>query len=273
MRASRKRAGPDAGHLFVLDEREGGVVVLTFSGHARELLGMDLEEVAPLLAFFEQKPRCPPKAVVLHAPASVLAPESMDRILARHGVPAARPAETGTPLDAHDFVREMNVLQRFIAAVRQEEAIVIVTLSGRMVLSLFGPPLACDFRIADETFMLTNRMVDYSFMPLGALPWFLTRAVGRVKARELMMKPAEIGVIAAAQLGLVDRVVPKDHLLDAACELAAELAAHPYGNREALKQTSFVSGVSLEEYREKEGELFNRSLARRPLPGTGNQRT
>jgi enoyl-CoA hydratase/carnithine racemase len=254
-----------------LDEREGGVAVLTFSGHARDLLGMDVKHIAPLLAFFEHEAKSSTKAVVLHAPSSVLGPESMDGVLARHGIPQEGSAQSGKRMDPLDFVREMNVLQRFIAAVRQADSVVIMTLSGRMVLPLFGPPLACDFRIAAEDFALINRMIDYSFMPLGSLPWFLTRAVGRGKARELMMGPAEIGALTAAQLGLVDHVVSKDCLLDAACALATAIAGHPYGNREALKQTSFVSGVSLEEYRKREGELFNRSIARLHLSHYGNQ--
>ena len=43
-------------------------------------------------------------------------------------------------------------------------------------------------RIVSADFTLVNRMVDYSIIPLGGMPWFLARMVGKVQANELMQQ-------------------------------------------------------------------------------------
>ena len=137
----------------------------------------------------------------------------------------------------------------------------VVTLSGRMALPLLGPVLACDYRIASDDFTLVNRMVDYSIIPLGGMPWFLTQMVGRKQAAELMRQENEINAKDVLKLGLVEKVVPPDGLLDAAVAWAQDIADRPFGNREALKQTAIATGDSLDEYLVREQKLFNLSVA------------
>lgn len=83
--------------------------------------------------------------------------------------------------------------------------------------------LACDLRIAaaSASFVLT-------FTAIGLLPdmgatWRLPRLVGTGKAKELIMLGSRVGAEEAERIGLINRVVPDDSLLDAAMEWASHL--------------------------------------------------
>jgi len=251
-------------------EVKGSVAVLTFCNRARDLLGMNLAAIDPLWEFFSEQRRHPSKAIVFHLPAFAFGPESMDRILQLHGIQSDGHAHSKYTVDEDDFVKQMNVMRNLIQAIRNTEALVVVTLSGRMILPLLGPVLACDYRIVSDDFTLVNRMVDYSITPLGGMPWFLTRMVGKKQADELMRQENEIDAEDVLKLGLVERVVSPDGLLDAAVAWAQDIADRPFGNRKALKQTAIAAGDSLDEYLVREQKLFNLSVARQqPSSGSG----
>jgi enoyl-CoA hydratase/carnithine racemase len=91
-------------------------------------------------------------------------------------------------------------------------------LGGGFVLSLY-----CDLRIAAD---------DVSFgwpeMTLGAYPGsgtlaLLPRIVGRSKAKEMLFTTRRFGADEALAMGLVERVVPRAGLLDAALDWAREM--------------------------------------------------
>lgn len=67
-------------------------------------------------------------------------------------------------------------------------------------------------------------------LQLGILPGFggtqrLPRLVGLQTAAQMMLTSQPVNDKKAAKLGLVDAVVPKEKLLEAACAWAAEIAA------------------------------------------------
>ena len=252
-------------------EIKGPVTVLTFSNRARDLLGMNLSAIDPLWGFFSEQEQHPAKAVVLHLPDSALGPESMDRILCAHGIQRNVHVHGKCRFDETDFTRQMNVMGRLIRAIRSTEALVVVTLSGNMTLPLLGPVLACDYRIVSDDFTLVNRMVDYSIIPLGGMPWFLTRRVGKKQADELMRQENEIDAEKTLKLGLVEKVVSSDSLLAAAVTWAQDMADRPYGNREALKQTAIAADDSLDEYLVREQKLFNFSVAKQQPLSTSEE--
>ncbi len=251
----------DSRPLFTT-EIKGPVTVLTFSNRARDLLGMNLSAIDPLWGFFSEQERNPSKVIVFHLQASALGPESMDRILHAHGIRSDGHAQDRYSFDETDFVKQMNVMRNLVQAIRNTEALVVVTLSGQMALPLFGPVLACDYRIAADDFTLVNRMVDYSIVPLGGMPWFLARMVGKKQAGELVRQENVMDAEEVLKLGLVEKVVSADRLLATAVAWAQEMADRPYGNREALKQTAIAVGDSLDEYLDREQKLFNFSVVK-----------
>lgn len=252
-------------------EIKGSVAVVTFCNRARDLLGMNLSAIDPLWGFFSEQERHPSKAIVVHLPTSALGPESMDRILQAHGIQSDGHAHGRYAFDGTDFTRQMNVMRNLIQAIRNTEALVVVTLSGQMALPLLGPALACDYRIVSDDFTLVNRMIDYSITPLGGMPWFLARMVGKIQADELMRQENEMDAEEVLKLGLVEKVVPSDSLLAAAVTWAQDMADRPYGNREALKQTANAAGDSLDEYLDREQKLFSFSVAKQQPTGNSGE--
>ncbi len=84
--------------------------------------------------------------------------------------------------------------------------------------------LPCDLRIAAE-----GAKLGLTFAKLGLLPGLgsthlLPRLVGRARALELVMSARVIRAEEAAEIGLVNRVVPGDALLDEARRTAAAMA-------------------------------------------------
>ena len=87
--------------------------------------------------------------------------------------------------------------------------------------------LAADLIVASETAYFLQAFSRIGLVPDGGAAWLLTRAVGRVRAMELMLLGDRLPAAQAFEWGLINRVVA-DEVLDAtAMELAQSLASGP----------------------------------------------
>jgi enoyl-CoA hydratase/carnithine racemase len=103
---------------------------------------------------------------------------------------------------------------------------VIVAVNGPAVGVGVTMILPMDIRIASESARFGMVFVRRGVVPELVSPWFLPRIVGVSKAAELMYTGRIIGAQEALECGLVSRVVPDSELMDAARELASEIAIH-----------------------------------------------
>lgn len=87
--------------------------------------------------------------------------------------------------------------------------------------------LACDLRIAAEGSYLLQAFVRIGLVPDSGSSWFLTRLVGYARAFEIASLGDKIPAEQALQLGLVNRVVPAEALMDEATKLARQYASGP----------------------------------------------
>lgn len=94
-----------------------------------------------------------------------------------------------------------------------------VAAAGGLLLALYS-----DIIIASEdaTFMVPD--VRLGILPIYRLSKKLTRAVGTFRAKELLMTGQPIDAVTAERIGLVNRVVPHDLLMDESMKLAERLA-------------------------------------------------
>lgn len=95
--------------------------------------------------------------------------------------------------------------------------------------------LPCDIRIASEQARLSMRFVRVGVIPELASTHILSHIVGVSHALELMLSGRIIDAAEAGRIGLVNRVVPHDTLLDAAIDTAAEIAFNPTESLLAIK--------------------------------------
>lgn len=94
-----------------------------------------------------------------------------------------------------------------------------ITLGGAFVLAV-----ACDLKIASENAQLGMIQVKRGLIPDGGGTYLLPRAVGLTKALELALVADRIDAREAERIGLVNKVVPHDELMNAAREMAMKIA-------------------------------------------------
>ena len=115
-----------------------------------------------------------------------------------------------------------------ILAIRSCRRPVVAALNGTVAGAGAVIATACDLRIASETakiaYLFTR--VGLSGADMGAA-WLLPRIVGLGKATELLMTGDFIDAEEAHRIGLYNRVVPVDAVVDEAQAIAGRLAAGP----------------------------------------------
>jgi enoyl-CoA hydratase/carnithine racemase len=84
-----------------------------------------------------------------------------------------------------------------------------------------------DFRVCSARASLKAGFVGVGVAPEMGLTWLLPRLIGWRAARDVLIRNRTIRAQEALDLGLVDEVVPAEHVLGRALELASELAAMP----------------------------------------------
>jgi 2-(1,2-epoxy-1,2-dihydrophenyl)acetyl-CoA isomerase len=114
-----------------------------------------------------------------------------------------------------------------IRAVRAAPKPVVAAINGVAAGAGASLALACDFRVASEKAKLVLAFVKVGLVPDSGGVWFLTQMVGAARAWRLAATGDALGAEEALQLGVVDRVVPRDDFDDAWRAFAAELAAGP----------------------------------------------
>ncbi len=136
----------------------------------------------------------------------------------------------------HTFTAVENMKQPVIAAING------YAFGGGLELAL-----ACDIRVAAEEARMGLTETSLAIIPGGGGTQRLPRIVGLAKAKELILTARRITAEEALAMGLVNRVVPGDQLLDACRELASEIAKNgPIAIQQAKFAVSKGMDASLE---------------------------
>jgi enoyl-CoA hydratase/carnithine racemase len=96
--------------------------------------------------------------------------------------------------------------------------------------------LACDIRLASTRAKFGETYVKIGLLPANGGSYFLPRLVGSGVAAELALTGDVIDAARALEIGLVNRVVEPEQLIDEAVALASRIAANPWRAVEATKQ-------------------------------------
>jgi len=87
--------------------------------------------------------------------------------------------------------------------------------------------LCCDLRIASEDVVIGLPEINLGIMPGSGATQRLPRLIGVTKAKEMIYTGDNINAAEAYRIGLVNKVVPKDKLMEEAKAMAKKLASKP----------------------------------------------
>lgn len=87
--------------------------------------------------------------------------------------------------------------------------------------------LSCDFRLAAENAKFAFPETGLGIIPGGGGTQRLPRLIGAARAKELMFLGDIIDAATAENIGLVNKVVPADSLMEETIKMAQKLAARP----------------------------------------------
>jgi enoyl-CoA hydratase len=104
---------------------------------------------------------------------------------------------------------------------------VIAAINGLALGGGLELALRCDIRIASDKALFGQPEVNLGIIPGGGATQLLSRLIGTARAKELFFTGDTIKADRALELGMVNRVVPADKLMDEVMALAAGLAKKP----------------------------------------------
>lgn len=114
-----------------------------------------------------------------------------------------------------------------VTAAYEMEIPVIGAVNGPVAGAGTALMMACDLIIAADTAKIAFNFINIAFCPDSGASYFLTRKVGYQKAAEILMFGKVLKSQEAEQLGIINKVVPADELMNEALSWAAKLAAGP----------------------------------------------
>jgi len=139
-------------------------------------------------------------------------------------------ADLGMFRTASSKARSMTILHMHEVLLKMERTpkVFIAAIGGHCLGGGLEISLAADFRFAAEgEYRLGVPEVTLGLLPGNGGTQRLPRLIGRQKAMELLLTGKPLDPKSAAELGVVDRLVPPDRLLPEAVGFAASLAAGP----------------------------------------------
>ncbi len=141
---------------------------------------------------------------------------------------------------------------------------VICAINGLSIGVGLTMTLPCDVRIASERARLSMRFVRVGVLPELASTRILVQIVGLTQAMELMLSGRIIDAAEAGRVGLVNRVVPEDELMEHALDTAAEIAFNPAESLATIKRLVWdhLAETELKEVLKRENAEFAAAMDR-----------
>jgi len=202
-------------YQYVLSEKAGRIGRLTLN-RPQALNSWFIEmkdELVTVLGDFEADPDV--RAIVITgAGRAFCAGHDLTRLVEDLDKPALR--EQDTVCD-RAIVRALYGIEKPIVAQVNGPA-----MGGGCMLALL-----CDFIVASDKATFGLRYTKVGMVPVEASAFWLTRLVGVMKAKEMLIRGKIIDAAEAERIGLIYQVTPADRLGPEATKLAQELADMP----------------------------------------------
>lgn len=153
--------------------------------------------------------------------------------------------------------------QRLVSAVLDCEKPVIAAVNATAAGGGMHLALACDLVIAAEESKFIEVFIRRGIAPDAGGAYLLARLIGPQRAKELFFFGDDVPAVEAERLGLVNRVVPRDRLLEEAGAWAERLAAAP---TKAISVTKYLTNRALES--DRTTALWDEAVGQELVTGT-----
>ncbi len=130
----------------------------------------------------------------------------------------------------------LKALHEVIRHIRETPIPFIAAVNGIAAGAGVNFALACDIVYAAEEASFRQAFVRIGLTPDCGGTFFLPRAIGEKLAAELLMTGDSLPAQRAAEIGMINRVVPADILLNEAFSLAVKLGSGPTGSIGRIKR-------------------------------------
>ena len=155
--------------------------------------------------------------------------------------------------DLGEYLR--NTYSRLVKRMVSIEKPIVASLHGPVYGAGVGIALACDLRIAAESAKFSVAFIKIGLMPDAGVTFFLPRVVGLGRAMQMSMLGDAVEAEEACRIGLVNKVVPDETLVEETRKLAGQLAAMPTMALGRIKHSLYASfETDLERALENEAE-------------------
>ena len=131
------------------------------------------------------------------------------------------------PPTQNDLLDDLGWVGRQALAVYGLDKPVIAAVNGVAAGAGMSLALACDMRIGSENSRFKTVFIERNLSPDSGMSFFLPRIVGYSRAADLIYTSRAVDAEEAHRIGLIDRLVAHDALLDSALEIAAQMADWP----------------------------------------------
>jgi enoyl-CoA hydratase/carnithine racemase len=116
------------------------------------------------------------------------------------------------------YMNEVGTSRVLIRLIREMPKPVIAAVHGYCLGGGFELAMACDIIIASDDAVFGQPEVNVGLIPGGGGTQFLPRIIGEKKAKEIIFTGDRIPAKTLEELGLINRVVPSDKLIEAVKE-------------------------------------------------------
>ena len=118
-------------------------------------------------------------------------------------------------------------VHRIVLTLEDIDKPVIAAINGAAMGAGMDMAIMCDLRVCSDRAMLAESYINMGLVPGDGGAYFLPRIVGVSKAMELLFTGDSLNPQEALELGIINRVVPHEKLMEETMLLAEKIASKP----------------------------------------------
>ncbi len=185
------------------------------------------------------------RVIILYSALSDIFCSGMDLNTAIPVLTAARKPETE---GEKWLISRDDAVGRAMLKYRDLDKPVIAAIHGYCLTGGFEMTMGCELRVASEDALFQMRETTLGVMPVGGSNVFLPMQIGSTRAMEILLTGNNFPASTLYEWGFLNRVVPREKLMDSAMELAMKIAGNgPMSVRGMVRCSREIRGLSLED--------------------------